>query len=926
MITMKHTAPFIVLAWFAGAIHCMPQTAWLEGTRLTGGGGFECGAAAWRGAKRVETSSNLSGWTSFFTTNALTFTIRDFNALSYPQRFFRVVCDGETNRDDLALEANSVRSTSFAMTWRRIADATAVRLYLAGEPCCPDVGLPAQKLVATLPGTVTNYSLTGLAPAVDCFVRAVVDTPAGPHAGLVHARTLGGPRAALDTPVREVLGWAPNALLVVVPNQINNAYDSGTNLQTGWQVTRANGAAISVVSVHRHSIPVGAPAYGLGPVPSGDPNVIDVDHRLFLMLAEPIGSPEVLTVQGPRGIQFTLPFSDRYLETPVIQLNQVGYNPRATRRYAYMSGWMGDGGPLALDGFPASAEILVEGPAPTLARGSVLAELPLQERSASDTESGTEVREVDLAGLPAKEGARYRVRLPGVGVSWPTAVSEQAAFKAFYTVARGLFHNRWGGDLRTNLTEWSRPADHPTVFRGESLEWLETNGFPNSNSTPRVDPRPLRGGYHDAGDFDIRPIHTYVAQLLMRAYEITPEAFVDGQLNLPESGNGVPDLLDEALWGVAAWEQLQEADGGVRLGVESYDHPPNQGVLANQDTLPYWTYGRDPNHTARCAGLFAQAARLLQPFDATRSDALRLRALSAWQYATNQGAAAPLLLYPAGELFRLTGDSAWSNAFRTAWTRVGPDDEFRLSRIASIMPNPTDYQAADQYLPDYVLAYVLSASDGAVPVGRFQDMFRNFGLLQATFVENQDAFRNARPQNYPWGFGQGMSMGRYFWHTFAALQMPTNVVSAAERQQMFDGLSLAADYILGGNPDGLVYLTGLGTRRVEEPLHLDSLAFIKAGQGPMPGIPAYGPSDEMYCPSCDFTAATRAAFHPAYTQLPRARRFGDVRLLIVNTEFSVWECQAPHVELFAVLMRGTAGILPPASYLPGRPDHRNPLP
>jgi hypothetical protein len=47
---------------------------------------------------------------------------------------------------------------------------------------------------------------------------------------------------------------------------------------------------------------------------------------------------------------------------------------------------------------------------------------------------------------------RYRVRIPGVGVSWPTAVSEAAAFKAFYVVARGMFHNRWGRDLQCAYT------------------------------------------------------------------------------------------------------------------------------------------------------------------------------------------------------------------------------------------------------------------------------------------------------------------------------------------------------------------------------------------------------------------------------------------------------------------------------------------
>jgi endoglucanase len=37
-----------------------------------------------------------------------------------------------------------------------------------------------------------------------------------------------------------------------------------------------------------------------------------------------------------------------------------------------------------------------------------------------------------------------------------------------------------------------------------------------------------------------------VAQELLFAFEMAPRNFRDGELNIPESGNGVPDVLDEA--------------------------------------------------------------------------------------------------------------------------------------------------------------------------------------------------------------------------------------------------------------------------------------------------------------------------------------------------------------------------------------------
>ena len=57
--------------------------------------------------------------------------------------------------------------------------------------------------------------------------------------------------------------------------------------------------------------------------------------------------------------------------------------------------------------------------------------------------------------------------------------------------------------------------------------------------------RTVRGGYHDAADYDRRPTHIPIAHNLCRVYEMNPEAFIDKQFVIPESGNGIPDVLDE---------------------------------------------------------------------------------------------------------------------------------------------------------------------------------------------------------------------------------------------------------------------------------------------------------------------------------------------------------------------------------------------
>ena len=51
-------------------------------------------------------------------------------------------------------------------------------------------------------------------------------------------------------------------------------------------------------------------------------------------LPDDVQSGDMLRITGPHALDFILPFSDRYLETPAVQVNQVGYSPQARERWA----------------------------------------------------------------------------------------------------------------------------------------------------------------------------------------------------------------------------------------------------------------------------------------------------------------------------------------------------------------------------------------------------------------------------------------------------------------------------------------------------------------------------------------------------------------------------------------------------------------
>ena len=515
------------------------------------------------------------------------------------------------------------------------------------------------------------------------------------------------------------------------------------------------------------------------------------------------------------------------------------------------------------------------------------------------------------------------MQIPGVGVSWATAVSEEAAFKAYYTILRGLYFQRWGDELDEEYTEFVRGESHitrkgdaslgedpdqtyPTVYKSD-IPWEGgTQFFPSS--TPRTNPIEIRGGHHDAADHDLRSYHTVIPQLLMRAYELNPASHTDGQLHIPESGNGIPDILDEALWNIQSWEALQESNGGVRAGVESYGHPSHG--YRTEDRAPYWTYGVDTWTTAKAAGIFAQAARLILPFDATRSAELEQRAIDAYDYVKNAGGDIRWRLYGASELYGLTGQSVYKNDFESYWSSIGGASPGAFSGMTS-----NQGQTAT-HMPDHVLGYLTSngADSGMVSVGSTQTQNR-----AASAISDLNGNHAHRTPGSSSGWGASTSLGREMDDVYARLQLGN--LTSQQGQAYFNALSLSADFILGGNPMGMSWITGLGSRYPRAITHHDAQSFIKDGLGLMPGIPVYGVVQSMSPDSGSAAQYPARVFHPATSELPAYRRYGDSWTMIATSEFTVSEMSAPHAELFAALL--PEGLTAPDSYKPYQSEHRN---
>jgi endoglucanase len=442
--------------------------------------------------------------------------------------------------------------------------------------------------------------------------------------------------------------------------------------------------------------------------------------------------------------------------------------------------------------------------------------------------TGEDVYELDFSALTTP--GEYYVLVPGVGRSYPFRIAADVYAEPFLKCTRAILHQRCGIELREPYTTYTRGACH----RGPAYEidaTLVSHGLEAEDELVAKDPAiktgrqlDVWGGYHDAADYDRLARHYGIPPCLMIAYEMFPEAYTDGQLNIPESGNGIPDIVDEALWQVDFGMRMQDPQtGGVRGGAG-----PNAVVTApaDRDANPIYVYSTDPITSLQFAGVASQAARVLNGLGRTQAAAPYLeRARKAWAYAVANGGERYLIprAFAALELFRATGEAAYHEAFLKDAPAI-----VRLDPLAQ-----ADYGGV--YVWDVWMSYAMAREDGVDEEVR--EACRRCVIAAAdheTEVMDSYAYRIPNwipaPIRYGWGNCGNFPGGEYSimaWYLTG-------------RKRYRDNALLAADSSLGCHPTGTVFITGLGRRHVKWALHpfSDPLASaVKAPVGePLPGM------------------------------------------------------------------------------------------
>lgn len=520
---------------------------------------------------------------------------------------------------------------------------------------------------------------------------------------------------------------------------------------------------------------------------------------------------------------------------------------------------------------------------------------PLRLEAANWYLSGEDVYSFDFSAL--KTPGTYRAYVPGLGVSDTFQIGNSVLDHAAYTVAHAFYYQRCGTALIQPYAEkeFVRPADHEFEPDGRKLDAVFHESLPNTPLSAGEVPGTMRdghGGWHDAGDFG-KYVPTAAAALwyLFTAYDIEPLNFRDATWNIPESGNGTPDLLDEARWELDWIVRMQGSDGGVYHKLTSQKW--FEGMPHKEDS-PRYFFERTTHDTALAAAVLACAARLWRPYDKDLSELYLSRAVKAWDFLERHPDAVPKdgfrnppgnttgeysdpedtdnRLWASAELYRTTGRPAYRQYFESWWATNGS--------------RPWGWNAWRHFYRCAYWAYLRSPwqdSNPGVKQEIRQGFIRNANDIVALTYANP--YKNGAKLNVPEWIGWG-SFNQSTEYAFRLLQ----AWSLVKDDKYLNAALLNLDTQLGANPLSLCFITGLGKRSPMDPLHHPSLH--DGVKKPFPGLPIFGvaahlPNDQPYYIESQKDENSYPPSWAALDPYPILRRYIDAHELVPMSEFTI---------------------------------------
>jgi endoglucanase len=435
----------------------------------------------------------------------------------------------------------------------------------------------------------------------------------------------------------------------------------------------------------------------------------------------------------------------------------------------------------------------------------------------------------------------YELNLPGEGDSYSFEIKPKVFCNLTKALIKGFYFQRMSTPLLPEFAgKWSRAAGHPDT----KVIIHQAAASPNRPAGTIIScPR----GWYDAGDYNKYIVNSGITTgTLLSLYEDFPAYFDTLKLNIPESGDGAPDLLNEVVWNLRWMLTMQDPyDGGVYNKVTNANF--DGFVMPSVALTPRYVVPKGTAATLDFAAVTAQAGRIFGKFDKVfpgLSDSCLKSAEKAWDWAVKN----PKVAYDQNLMnkeFKPVintggyGDSDFSDEFIWAASEL------------YVSTGKDSYYTAFPMFPDAMMP--LPSWDnvrllGYFTLARFEKKLtdsakKDFPALKDRITGTADKMTEGVTDG-AYITVMGKSAGDFIWgSTSVATNQGILLIQAyklSDNRKYLDYALANLDYVLGRNATGYSFVTGYGHKTPMFPHH--RLSEADGIADPVPGLIVGGPN------------------------------------------------------------------------------------
>lgn len=447
----------------------------------------------------------------------------------------------------------------------------------------------------------------------------------------------------------------------------------------------------------------------------------------------------------------------------------------------------------------------------------------------------TQEAEWDMAGEVVKladftafdKPGRYYIQVDGAADSHPFEIRDKVYDDALTAVIKAYYYNRASVALEPEYAgKFARPAGH-----ADTVIYMHPEAADKNRPVGTVLSSPK--GWYDAGDYNKYIVNSGITMFsLLKALQQFPKTFETLSLNIPESRNKVPDLLDEILWNLDWMETMQDPnDGGVYHKLSTLRF--TQGGMPHSQYQARYMMPKSTAATLDFAAVMALASGVIKAYEDQfpgRAERYQKAAEKAWEWALET----PKKLYYQPKDVNTGTYSRANDTLEDEWLWAAAELYILTGerKYAKKINFPENIEEADW--GNVGMLGLFSLIDADKTFGKLQEESKTLIVdLAKQFV--RDYWKS--------GYLVPLVKKDFVWGSNAVALNKAMVLIYANRLEKNKDYEPAArsllDYIFGRNPTGYSFVTGVGTQTPVDIHHRPSYA--DDVKDPVPGFLAGGP-------------------------------------------------------------------------------------